>query len=208
MDRRKANALAAFNKAVELTDRDCRNTVIKVLQAGREGMPFKYKIEGDLWAGVWGMHGTFVPPHSVHNAVEGVERHGGGSEYVVIGNDAWAKAPFHDWQKADTPSPLSGEAGAPFFDDFLIGAVSHIGRAQCPSRGQVAGDQIDYHEYDLYRDTTGGRVRAATQRMYTDPDGERPVKLETIGPQGRVVQVQTRTYVPGLVIEPPTAAAK
>jgi hypothetical protein len=34
------------------------------------------------------------------------------------------------------------------------------------------------------------------------------VKLETIGPQGRVTQVQTRTYLPDLVIAPPLTADK
>jgi hypothetical protein len=214
LDRRKANALAAFDKEVEHTDQHCRNTVIKLLQAGREA-PFKYKIEGGLWDGILsGMHGAFVPPHSLSFALGGVARHGGGSEGIWIGADAWEKSPLHDWKKTTSLSPLSGQwypadrAGTPIFKDLLIGTVSHVGRALCPTRMEEGSTQIEYYEYALYGDTTEGRLRIATQRMYAGPDGARPVKLETIGPQGRVVQVQTRTYMPGLVIEPPSAAAK
>lgn len=214
MDRRKANALAAFDKEVEHTDQHCRDAVIKILQAGREA-PFKYKIEGGLWDGILsGMHGAFVPPHSIQFVLEGVPRHGGGSEGIWIGADGWAKTPLYDWEKTTNRSPLSGaeypadRAGAPIFLDLLIGTVSHVGRARCPSRAEEAGAQIDYYEYDLYRDTTQGRHRVATQRLYTGPDGSRPVKLETIGQLGRVTQVQMRTYVPGLVIEPPITPAK
>jgi hypothetical protein len=222
MDRRKANALAAFNKEVQLADQHCRNTVIKLLQTGREGMPFRYKFEGGPWPGVLGgMHGTFVPPHSLHNVLEGVERHGGGSELVVIGSDAWGKGPSHDWRKVDAKRSWKETGQAltlfwvlvsgiepPILDDFLDGAVSHVGMARCPSRGGEAGGQVEYYEYDLYRDVIEGRLRVATQRIYTGPDGARPLKLETIGALGQVTQVQTRTYMPGLVIEPPTAAAK
>jgi hypothetical protein len=119
---------------------------------------------------------------------------------------------LHDWKKTTNPSPLSGReypadrAGAPIFLDLLIGTVGHVGTARCPSRAEEEDAQIEYYEYDLYCDATEGRLRRATQRLYTD--GARPVKLETVGPQGRVLQVQTRTYVPGLVIEPPSGAAK
>jgi len=212
LDRRNANALAAFDKEVERTDPACRDTVIKLLQAGREA-PFRYKIEGGLWDGVLsGMHGAFVPPHSIHNVLEGAPRHGGGSEFIWIGADAWAKSPLDDWKRTTNPSVLSGReypadrAGAPIFLDLLIGTVSHVGTARCPTRAEEAGAQIEYYEYDLYRDTTEGRLRRATQRLYTD--GARPVKLETVGPQGRILQVQTRTYVPGLVVEPPSTVAK
>jgi len=219
-ERRKANALAAFNREVELTDPTCRAAVTKLLQAGREGEPFQYKIEGGLWAGVSGMHGTFVPPHSLHNHVEGTSLHGGGVEYIVIGADKWVQGPpdilskggsAREWKKTANASPLSGAAsaswmGSLFFDDFLTGSVSHVGRAQCPSTGGEAGDKIDFYEYDLYRDTPGGRLRVATQRLYAD--GTRPVKVETIGAQGRVTQVQTRTYIPGLAIDTPPMAAK
>jgi hypothetical protein len=214
MGKRKANAHAAFDKEVEYADQHCRNTVIKLLQAGRDA-PFKYRIEGGLWDGILsGMHGAFVPPHSLHMVLEGVPRHGGGSEGVWIGADAWAKTPLHDWRKTTNPSPFSGHeypgdrAGAPPFLDLLVGTVSHVGRAECRSQADEAGAQIEYYEYDLYRDTTEGRLRRGTQRLYTGPDRSRPVKLETIGELGRVTQVQTRTYVPGLVIEPPITAAK
>jgi len=218
MDRRKAHALATFDKEVEHAEQHCRDTVIKLLQAGREA-PFKYKIEGGLWDGILsGMHGAFVPPHSIHSVWEGVPRHGGGSERISIGAGSWAKTPLYDWKKVvrsdwnetavASPIKLWPWGPAPFLDDFLDGAVSYVGSARCPGRGGEAGGAIDYYEYDLYRDTTQGRLRVATQRLYTAPDGARPVKLETIGPQGWVTQVQTRTYMPGLVIEPPVTTAK
>ena len=209
MKKRTANALAAFENAVALADQDCRNTVIKLLQTGRETLPFRYKIVGYLWSGVSGMHGTFVPPHSIHNVVDGVPRHGGGSEQISIGDESWVKTAFRDWTRTDVPSFLEGAvsagwSGSLFFDDFLVNTKNHIGNARCPSAGQQAPNQVEFYEYEIYRDTPSGRMLVANQRMHVGRNGL-PEKLEKVGMHGVVIQVQTRSYMPGLKIEAPNA---
>jgi hypothetical protein len=207
MKKRTGNALAAFENAVALAKEDCRNAVIKLLEIGLETLPFKYKIEGYLWSGVSGMHGTFVPPHSIHNVVDGVPPHGGGSEHISIGGESWVKTAFKDWTKTNAPSFLEGAvsagwSGSLFFDDFLVNNKNYIGNARCPGMGQEAPNQVEFYEYEIYRDTPSGRMLVANQRMHVGRNGL-PEKLETVRKNGAVTQVQIRSYMPGLKIEAP-----
>jgi len=212
MKRRMANALAVFENVVALANQDCRNEVIKLLQMGSETLPFNYKIEGGFWSGVSGMHGTFVPPYSIHNVVDGIPYHGGGSQQIFIGSESWVKTAVKDWTKTSAPSFLEGAvsaswAGSLFFDDFLANSRSHIGKARCPGMGQEAPNQAEFYEYEIYRDTPSGPMLVANQRMHVGRNGL-PEKLEIIGMQGVVTQVQIRSYIPGLKIEPPNTNAR
>jgi hypothetical protein len=205
---RKAKSLQAFQLAVDSADAKCRQEVIETIDHGQATLPFRYEMAGYFWSGVSGMHGTFVPPSSVHNAVDGVPYHGGGSETVVIGNQAWNRLAGQEWVRTSNPSPMAGAVSASWsgvlFLPGYLDLTHHVGGATC--LGEVEKDHGRYrlYEYDVYLDSEAARKLVSKRRMFVDTGTGVPVLFEDLGYRGQVVRRETRTYDKDITIEPPT----
>jgi hypothetical protein len=208
---RRAKSLQAFQLAVDSADTKCRQEVIDTINRGQTALPFRYEMAGVFWSGVWGMHGTFVPPSSVHNAVDGVPHHGGGSETLAIGDHAWARTSEAEWVQTNRPSPMAGAvsaswSGGLYFPGYVDGITNHIGGATC--LGEVEKDHGRYrlYEYDVYLDFETARKLASKRRAYVDTGTGLPVLFEDLDYRGQTVRRQTRTYDKDITIEAPTVA--
>jgi hypothetical protein len=209
MERRLAATLSKFNDIAAETSKDCREALAEVLENWR-AYSFSYEIKGGLWSGVAGMHGEYVPPHSVHNVVDGVPYHGGGSETIIVRDQVWTKLPSGTWAKTATFSPLANAvsatwAGSLSIPDFLSGTNYHVGRATCPGVQPHDVDKPEFFELDVYVDSPSGRLFAVRKRMYVDRERLRPVSFETVDPQGRTTQIEARSYSGDIRIDPPPA---
>jgi len=205
---RKAKSLQAFQLAVDSTDAKCRQEAIDTIDHGQTTLPFRYEMVGYFWSGVSGMHGTFVPPNSVHNAVDGVPYHGGGSETVAIGDRAWRRFAGQEWVQTSNPSPMAGAvstswSGALFLPGYFNGLTHHIGGATC--LGEVEKDHGRYrlYEYDVYVDSETARKPVSKRRMHVDTGTGLPVLFEDLGYKGQIVRRETRTYDKDITIVPP-----
>jgi|GEM_PF-3866136 len=208
---RKAKSLQAFQLAVDSADAKCRQEAIDTIDRGQTALPFRYEMTGYFWSGVSGMHGTYVPPSSVHNAVEGVPYHGGGSETLMIGNRTWIRLAGQEWVQTSNPSPMASAAsaswsGTPFLPGYINGVTHHIGGATCLS--EVEKDQGRYrlYEYDVYLDSETARQLVSKRRMYVDTGTGLPVLFEDLGYSGQVRRRETRTYDKDITIAPPAVA--
>jgi hypothetical protein len=206
---RVEKSLQAFQRAVDSADAGCRHEVIDTIDRGQTSRPFRYEMVGYFWSGVSGMHGTFVPPGSVHNTVDGVQRHGGGSETLVIGDHAWRRHSGEEWVQTANPSPLADAASASwagtlFFPGYLDNVPNHIGGAAC--LGEVEKDHAGYrfYEYEVYRDFQNVRKQAAKRRMFVDAATGLPVLFEDLGHNGQTMRRETRTYDKDITLTPPS----
>ncbi|KJC42436.1 hypothetical protein UP09_19685 [Bradyrhizobium sp. LTSP885] len=208
---RKAKSLEAFQRAVDSADAKCRQEVIDKIDHSQTSLPFRYEIAGSFWSGISGIHGTFVPPGSVHNTLDGAPYHGGGSETLIIGNRVWRRGARREWVQANDPSPLAGAASASwsgglFFPGYLNKVPNHVGGAAC--LGEIEKDQSRYrlYEYEVYVDTDTARILASERRMFVDAATDLPAFFEDLGYRGQVVRRETRTYDKDITITPPSLA--
>jgi hypothetical protein len=192
-EKRRATSMQRFFEASAQSDPACRREVIAIIRQGLAAS-FRYEIEGTFWAGVSGMKGMFVPPNSVHNRIEGVPYHGGGSESIAIGDDVWVKSQSEPW-KFDPRYRIGAVASTLMPSPNLIGSVNCVGMTV------IGGQDYLVYEYDLYLDWDGARMRDGLRRVLVNPATRLPMRIEHATRIGQ--QVETRQYQEGLRIEPP-----
>jgi hypothetical protein len=193
LGKRWATAMERFNAAVARSDPACRSELLDVIRRGGSAA-FRYEIKGDLWDGVWGVNGIFVPPRSLHYRIEGVPYHGGGSELITIGDDDWIKTVSADWKVLERRS-------ANTMIDSFVPSAEYVGYAQCLGSTEIEGQAYLIYEYDFYADVDAARQRGGTRRILVDATTQFPARVEHTTNYGR--QSEVRHYDTALRIKPP-----
>jgi hypothetical protein len=209
---RKDKSFEAFQHAVDSTDAKCRQEVIETIDHGQTILPFRYEMVGRFWSGVWGMHGTFVPPDSVHNTIDGVPYHGGESETLMIGSHVWRRSAGEEWSQISEPSPIGAAlsaswSGGLFIPEYLDHVPNHVGAATC--LGEVEKDHRRYrlYEYEVYLDDFQNvRKLAAKRRLFVDTATGLPEIFEDLDYKGQVARSETRAYDKNISVSPPSPA--
>ena len=216
---RQAKALQAFQLAAASSDPACRQEVIEIINRGQTASPFRYRIEGTFWNAVAGMHGTFVPPGSVHNIPDGgpgCSFAGGGGETVRINERRWECSHEAVWVSANGPSMGAMSAcppGAFTPPGFFVGASHYVGGAKCLGEVEKDGSRFRLYEYEVYADTHGmiadtelERRLVSKTRMFVDSTANLPTIFNKLDYWGQGTRQETRTYDKSITIIPPAGA--
>ena len=198
-EKRRAVSMQRYSVAVAQSDPACRREVLGVIQRGA-ATAFEYSVQGAFWAGVWGMNGTFSPPRSLHHRIEGVPRHGGGSEVIAIGDDAWTMTPWDSWTSDHRAVALAeGELIQ------LAPSARVIGRVDCVGRITIDGQDYSVYDYDFYFDEDSARHRGGMRRVFVDVATGLPARIEhftIVGPRTEI-----RRYDASLSVRAPNVSA-
>jgi hypothetical protein len=208
---RQRKSLQAFELAATSADPRCRQEVIDTIDRGQTTVPFQYEIVGRFWNGVSGMHGTFVPPGSVHNIVDGIPYHGGGSETLTINGQAWKRLAGKEWVSTSRASPLAGAVSASWsgplvFPSYIIGVSDFIGGATCLGEVETRRGRLRLYGYELYRDSATARKFVIARRVFVDPTTGLPAIFDDLDHNGQVVRHENRLYDKGITLTPPVIA--
>lgn len=192
LEKRRAVSRQRLSEAVARSDPTCRREVLDVIRRGAS-TAFEYSLKGAFWAGVWGMNGVFSPPRSLHRRIEGAAYHGGGSELIVVGDEAWMRSQSSGWASTN----VSGGADIA----QLAPAASYIGRVDCIGRVTIEGRDYSVYDYDFYWDEDSSWQRGGMRRVFVDATTGLPARIEhftNFGPRTEV-----RRYDATLSVRPP-----
>ena len=168
---------------------------------------------GQFWSGVLGMHGIFVPPNSVHNTIDGVPYHGGGSETLMIGSRVWRRGAGEEWIEISNPSPIGAAlsaswSGVLFIPGYLDHVPNHVGAAACLDEVEKDHRRYRLYEYAAYLDDFQNVMKlAAKRRLFVDTATDLPAIFEDLDDKGQVARRETRTYDKDITIIPPSHAS-
>lgn len=185
-------------------DRDCHGRVVDALVAGQSTMPFTYRIEGNPLGGLWGAQGKFVPSNLIQLTLEGGDHHGGGTEYIVVGDVGWSRNHGDSW------SPLeelrSQPAGRVMLWDQLprLYDPSFMRIGDCSEVDSALESGVQSYTYSLVANLDRVRRYVVDWRVDVDRENGLPARFEQYGHDGNVITVETRTYSSDVVIEVPT----
>ena len=198
-----------FDRAVASSDPKCRQEVLEIIQRGQTEAPFRYKITGGLWEGVSGMHGTVVPPQSIHNIVDGSPQSGGGSEIVKIGDRTWQRQNARmRWIETTLTSVLvggrTGSRSHPLvLPSYVSGEPGTVGAAKCLGERSTIYGRYRVYEYELYADVRWAGKFLINKRMRVDLTSNLPSLFENFDFDGRIRTTEVIEYDKDIRIDVP-----
>lgn len=208
-NKRKERLLRRYDEEAAESDVDCRSHIISILDEVHSSHSFEYEIKGQLWSGVSGIKGKFVPPNSINYFVEGVPYHGGDTEVTLIGDKQWYRRKGDDWY-GPVVSDSTSEYGF-----FSIGQTTvphspqwgnfHMGAARCSKLDVTVNDNnSSRYAYDVFVDTNNGRTKGMNVTMHIDSKTDLPTKFEMrYNELSPVVLTEVRKYKTNINITEP-----
>jgi hypothetical protein len=170
---------------------DCRSEAMDVIKRETTSGPFRYDWQRKEPNGRVFRHlGIVVPPDKKHIIAEE------GDEYIWIGRRGWRKTAADRWEwRASTF--VEWEIPKPSFE-------ARVGSVRC--LGEVIEDDRRYLAYEYDVASQWDKARISIWRVLTDHMTGLPVRYLRriqLSDGNFSEEVETRTYEPGLKIEPP-----
>lgn len=193
LEKRRARSVRRFQDIVQDAEPVCREEVLTALGLGRTAS-FQYDVVRFFHTGLFGMHGVFVPPGSVHNRMHS---HRAEMELISIGEQSWKR----DGQRWVEAREERGRA------DWVIGELmpspDRVGHVKCLGKVSVAGVEYRVYNYDLYRDWESALKFYGKRRLMVEDATGLPIQTVGLHSNGARAWVETRWYDSALAVEPP-----
>ncbi len=197
-EKRLSELMRRLSLEAQKGDPVCRAEFFTAVQRGRAAA-FEFEIKGSFESGPCCLTGKFAPSDAIQYWFRTVLG-GGFGETIAADGRAWAKKSYRpdSWVEAPEKLDIAGKIVRTLFPPS-----EYVGQVKCLGGVSVDGRDLDWYEYDFYRDSEAARTLYSHRSMIVEKATKVPFRTVSVSRTNAHQWVETRRYDPALTIQAP-----